>query len=77
MIKYNATSKNKTKTIPRLLIYDVVLNPNPCIKLLILSLFSLRSSFQEILFVKKLTSTKLKEAITYIYIKNDYAFPGI
>ena len=62
-IKYTATSMKKTKTMPRFSTCDVVLNPNPYILLLMLPKFSLSFKFMDIFDVRKLTSTRLKEAI--------------
>ena len=42
-----------------------------------LSVLSLRFSLLETLYVMKLTSIKLNDAIVYIFIKNNCAFPGI
>ena len=77
MIKYAPTNMKKINTMPRLSIWDVVLNPKPCILALILYRFFCKSSLSEILDVMELTSITLNEAMVYIYTKKNCAFPGI
>lgn len=67
----------KIKTMPKFCTWDVLSKPKTVNLLLKRFLFSFRFSLSEILFVKKLTSTTLKDAIVYIYMKTNCAFPGI
>ena len=67
----------KINTMPRLSIWDVVLNPKPYILALILSKFYWRCSLSEIIDVMELTLITLKEAMVYICKKKNCAFPGI
>ena len=77
MIKYAPIIMKKINTMPRLSIWDVVLNPKPCILALILFRFFCKCSVSEILDVTELTSITLNEAMVYICTKRNCAFPGI